>query len=269
MPPFSERMSMAIYETEDNLASLPGIRHGFFTRNGGVSEGIYGSLNIGAGSDDAPEAVAENKRRVAAQMGVEPERLLTLYQIHSDIVLTVDSPWPGERPQADGMVTATPGLALGILSADCVPVLFADPVARVIGACHSGWKGAIAHIPEKTVAAMEALGATRANISAAIGPCIGQVSYEVDEGFYQRFLQEKAENARFFIISTLKPGHWHFDLPGYVAEGLRNCGVAKTNILAKDTCSQENAFFSYRRKTLRGENDYGRQVSVIVLSQNP
>lgn len=260
---------MAIYETEQNLAVLSGIRHGFFTRNGGVSEGIYASLNVGAGSEDAPEAVAENKRRVAEAVGVTPERLLTLYQIHSDTVLTVDAPWQGERPQADGMVTATRGLALGILTADCVPVLFADPIAGVVGACHSGWKGAISHIPQKTVEAMEALGAKRTQIVAAIGPCIHQPSYEVDAGFYQRFLDESPENSRFFAPSATKAGHWHFDLPGYVQNGLLNCGVAKTNILAKDTCSQENAFFSYRRKTLRGETDYGRQVSVIVLSQNP
>ncbi|MBM3617653.1 MAG: peptidoglycan editing factor PgeF [Alphaproteobacteria bacterium] len=256
---------MAIYETDDSLSALSGIRHGFFTRNGGVSEGIYGSLNIGAGSDDAPDAVAENKRRVAEAMGVSPENLLTLYQIHSDIVLTVDSPFVGERPQADGFVTATPGLALGILTADCAPVLFADADAKVIGACHSGWKGAITDIPLRTVEAMEKLGAKRENITAVIGPCISQPSYEVDAKFRENFVQKDAKNARFFIENTQKNGHFFFDLPGYVKHRLEICGIAKTNILAKDTCSNENAFFSYRRKTLRGEKDYGRQVSVIVL----
>lgn len=256
----------AIYETEETLAGLSGIKHGFFTRNGGVSEGIYASLNIGAGSNDDPQAIAENKRRVAETMGVTPDHLLTLYQIHSDTVLTVDAPFTGERPQADGMVTTTPGLALGILTADCVPVLLADPVAKVIGACHSGWKGAIADIALRTVEAMEKQGAKRERIVAAIGPCIGQDSYEVDAAFYGRFLEKTSENEHFFIPSVQKPGHFHFDLPGYVQAGLQNCGVAKSNILAKDTCFHENAYFSYRRKTLRGESDYGRQVSVIVIS---
>lgn len=256
---------MAIYETDDSLSALRGIRHGFFTRNGGVSEGIYGSLNIGAGSDDAPQAVAENKRRVAEVMGVAPQNLLTLYQIHSDIVLTVDAPFVGDRPQADGFVTATVGLALGILTADCAPVLFADAEAKVIGACHAGWKGAIADIPLRTVEAMEGLGAKRENITAVIGPCISQGSYEVDAKFRENFVQKDAKNDHFFTQNMQKNGHFFFDLPGYVKNGLVNCGIAKTNILAKDTCSNENAFFSYRRKTLRDEKDYGRQISVIVL----
>lgn len=255
----------AEFETDPLLAALPGIRHGFFTRNGGVSGGIYGSLNVGVGSGDDPNAVQENRRRVAAEMGVPLEHLLTLYQIHSDIVLTVDAPFPGDRPQADGMVTKTPGLALGILTADCVPVLFADPVAGVIGACHSGWKGAIGMIGPKTVAAMEALGASRQNITAAIGPCIAQASYEVDAAFRDRFLEKDAKSDRFFALSVQKSGHFHFDLPGFVQQSLMDCGVAKTNMLAKDTCFHENAFFSYRRKTLRNESDYGRQISAIAL----
>lgn len=164
------------------------------------------------------------------------------------------------------MVTATPGLALGILTADCAPVLFADPEAHVIGACHAGWKGALAGIPARTVEAMEKLGASRRTIIAAIGPCIGQASYEVDSGFREKFLEKDRANASFFVPSSHKPEHFHFDLPGFIRAGLTDFGVATANILAKDTCLLENAFFSYRRKTLRCESDYGRQMSVIVLT---
>lgn len=257
---------MAEYLQDDTLAALPGIRHAFFTRNGGVSGGIYASLNVGAGSDDEPENVRENKRRVAAALEVPPQNLLTLYQIHSATVLAVDGPLPeGEKPQADGMVTATPGLALGILTADCAPVLFADPVARVVGACHAGWKGAFGNIMRETVDAMVRLGATPGNIVATVGPCIGQASYEVDKDFYNLFMAEEAANALFFTPSEHRPGHHHFDLGGYVVHALRRCGIAQANLLAKDTCFAENAFFSNRRRNLRGEPDYGRQVSAIML----
>lgn len=259
-------MAEAEYVQDEGLAALPGIRHGFFTRNGGVSEGIYATLNIGAGSDDKPENVRENRRRVAAALGVPPQNLLTLYQVHSAHVVTVEAPLPeGERPQADGMVTAVPGLALGILTADCVPVLFADPHARVVGACHAGWKGAVAGIVRETVEAMEKLGAKRECITAAIGPCIGQASYEVGPEFHARFLEEDAGNACHFVASPRNPGHWHFDIGGYVCCALQGCGVTSVNVLAKDTCLQENAFYSNRRRNLRGEPDYGRQVSAIML----
>lgn len=251
---------------DDGLAQMDGIRHGFFTRNGGVSDGIYATLNVGEGSDDVAENVQENRRRVAAAMDVPVENLLTLYQVHSARVLTVDKPFAaGEKPEADGMVTATPNLALGILTADCAPVLLADPVAGVIGACHAGWKGAFQNIMRETIEAMEALGATRENITAAIGPCIGQESYEVSHDFYNMFMAEEAANALFFEKSTEKAGHHHFDLAVYVRHALERCGIAASNLLAKDTCSAENAFFSNRRRNLRGEADYGRQVSVIML----
>lgn len=255
----------AQYEEEGELAKLPGIRHGFFTRNGGVSEGIYATLNTGAGSHDDPKHVRENKERVAETIGVSPENLITLFQVHGDRVITVTAPFGGERPEADGLVTATPGLALGILTADCAPVLFADAKNRVIGACHSGWKGAFAGIALKTVEAMEALGAKRDRIHAAIGPCIGAESYEVDKSFYQRFLEQTPQNAPFFRVSKDRAGHYHFNLSGYVRATLQACGVKPVNVLAKDTCFHENDFFSFRRKTLRGEADYGRQISVITL----
>lgn len=251
---------------DETLKHAPSVEHAFFTRNGGVSEGIYGSLNAGAGSNDNPAHVQENLRRIATNLDVEPSHLCTLYQIHSDKVVTVNTPWiQAERPQADGMVTATPGIALGILTADCAPVLFADGEARVIGACHAGWKGAFANIMERTVDAMEALGAKRKRIIAAVGPCIGQASYEVGKSFYDTFMEQSADNARYFISSAKKPEHYHFDLPRYVQMRLQACCIASANILAKDTCFHENTFFSFRRKTLRGEADYGRQLSAIAL----
>lgn len=254
------------YEQDEMLAGLPGIRHGFFTRHGGVSEGLYASLNVGAGSDDNPAHIIENKRRVAEAMGVAPERLLSLYQIHSDRVVSVDASFPpGEKPQGDGLVTATTGLALGILTADCAPVLFADAQARVIGACHAGWKGAVQNIMERTIQTMETLGAKRGNIVAAVGPCIAQNSYEVGAEFRATFLNADAGSDQFFTHSASKEGHYHFDLPGYVQETLQECGIAAANVLARDTCFLENDFFSNRRRNLRGEPDYGRQVSVIVL----
>ena len=254
------------YLQDATLASLsPAIGHGFFTRKGGVSTGLYGSLNCGAGSDDIAEKVVENKRRVAEAMSVLPQNLLTLYQIHSDTVLTVDAPFAGERPQADGMVTKVPGLALGILTADCGPVLLADAEAGIIGACHAGWKGAFADIAIRTVEAMEKLGASRARMSVAIGPSIQQKSYEVDGGFRTRFLEKDERFEVFFHESSRREAHFQFDLPGFIAARLIEAEVGAVNLLANDTCFEENAFFSFRRKTLRGEADYGRQVSVISL----
>lgn len=256
----------AEYIQDSALARLASIHHGFFTRKGGVSEGIYASLNVGAGSDDNPAHVIENKRRVAEAMGVPFSHLLTLYQIHSTEVITIDRPFEsGEKPKADGLVTAIPGLALGILTADCAPVLFADAEAGVIGACHAGWKGALHNIMGNTLAAMESLGAQRSRVVAAVGPCIAQQSYEVGPEFYETFAAGSAENARFFKQSPTHQGYYYFDLPGYVRHALLLCGVAQANVLAKDTCFQENDFFSNRRRNLRGEVDYGRQISVITL----
>lgn len=248
--------------TADTL-TLDGIGHGFFTREGGVSEGLYASLNCGLGSGDSPEAVRENRGRVAGRLGVAGERLLTLYQVHSPTAVTVEGPWTGERPEADALVTATPGLAIGVLTADCAPVLLADPQARVIGAAHAGWKGAVTGVVEATLAAMERLGARRQRIAAAVGPCIAQPSYEVGPEFPAPFLAQDPGNAAFF-----RPGagdRLHFDLKGFVAERLRRAGVGALAVDPADTQADEARFFSFRRSTKRGEKDYGRLISAIVL----
>ncbi|UEM04655.1 peptidoglycan editing factor PgeF [Skermanella rosea] len=247
------------------LNDIPAIRHGFFTKRGGVSTGIYASLNCGLGSNDDPRHVAENRRRCAAAFDLEPDRLVTLYQVHSPDVVTVERPWrPGETPpRADAMVTATPGVALGILTADCVPVLFADAEAGVIGAAHAGWKGAKAGVIEATIGAMKALGARPERIVAAIGPCIAQRSYEVGPEFPAPFLDEDAANGDFFAPAR-RAGHFMFDVGGYVARRLGRSGVAALQRCPNDTVAEEDRFFSYRRATLRGEADYGRGISVIV-----
>jgi len=245
-------------------AEAAGIRHGFFTRNGGVSQGIYGSLNVGFGSTDERESVTENRRRVAIAMGVAPDALVTVFQVHSPDVVRVTAPFAHEsRPRADAMVTDRPGLALGVQTADCGPVLFADPQARVIGAAHAGWKGALSGILENTVAAMEELGAQRANILAALGPAIGRDSYEVGSEFVERFKAADAANARFFRPSG-RDGHALFDLCGYILVRLAAAGVTADHV-ARCTYAEEDAFYSYRRATHRGEADYGRQISAIVL----
>ncbi|MCW5730049.1 MAG: peptidoglycan editing factor PgeF [Alphaproteobacteria bacterium] len=249
--------------TTTGLAALPGIRHGFFTRHGGVSGGIYASLNCGPGSRDDQAAVRENRRRVAAALGLAEGRLVSLYQVHGRRVVRVEAPF-AERPQADGMVTRMPGLALGILAADCVPVLFADDDTGVIGACHAGWKGALAGITDATVAEMVACGARSASIRAAIGPCIRQPSYEVGPEFPAPFLAEDAGNARFFRPSP-RPGHHLFDLAGYVATRLGRLGLGLIEDCGHDTRAAPELFFSYRRTTLAGEPDYGRQISAIAL----
>jgi hypothetical protein len=244
-----------------NLAGLPGIAHGFFTREGGVSTGVYASLNCGPGSRDDPEAVRENRARALAAL--EPRaRLVTLAQIHSGTVHVVDADWDfAARREGDGLVTADPGVALGILTADCTPVLFADAKARVIGAAHAGWKGAVGGVLEATIAAMEKLGVARARLVAAIGPTISQANYEVGQDLRDRFA---SEDARFFVAGE-RPGHYHFDLPGYVAHRLKQAGVQQVSDLALCTYPPENGLFSYRRTTHRGETDYGRELSVIVL----
>ncbi len=245
-----------------------GIPHGFLGRRGGVSGGDYASLNCGQGSDDDPACVAENRRRALAAAGLADAALQTLYQVHGCTVVTLAAPLAGERPKADGMATDRPGLALGILTADCVPVLFADPQAGVVGAAHAGWRGALAGVAEATVAAMEALGANRGGIVAAIGPAIGPGGYEVGPDFPAPFLAERAEAARFFRPAERvgpQGRHWLFDLPGYVAARLVSAGAGRVQDLRQDTLADEARFFSYRRGSLRGAPDYGRQISLIGL----
>lgn len=241
------------------------VRHAFFGREGGVSDGLYASLNCGFGSRDDASNVAENRRRAAAELDLPADRLVTLYQIHSPNVVTVTAPWaPGDAPQADAMVTSTTGIALGILTADCVPVLLADPKARVIGAAHSGWKGAIGGVLEATVEAMSALGATPENIRAGIGPAIGKRSYEVGPEFPTPFMEQCDKNADFFCQGA-REGHFHFDIKGYVARRLAIAGLREIQCLPCDTCAEEDRFFSYRRACLRQEDDYGRDLSAICL----
>ncbi len=239
--------------------------HGFLGRRGGVSTGLVAGLNVGIGSGNDPAAIAEN-RRLAAQAVLPGADLVTVYQVHSADCVQVNSAIPlDQRPQVDAMATRVPGLLLGILTADCAPVLFHDAQARVIGAAHAGWKGALGGVTDATIAAMEALGATRRTIRAAIGPCISQASYEVDDGFVARFCEAEGENERFFVAG--KPGHAHFDLEGYVAARLAAAGVGTVACLGEDTRSQEERFFSYRRSTLAGEASYGRQISLIGLKR--
>jgi YfiH family protein len=250
----------------DSLKS-PGVAHGFFGRAGGVSTGIYESLNCGPGSRDTPEAVAENRRRVAGELAADTQ-LISLSQIHSANVLSLPA-WGGEgRPEGDAMVTATPGLALGILTADCAPVLLADSQAKVIGAAHAGWKGALGTggrgVLEATLDAMEQLGALRDRISAVIGPSISQANYEVGWDFRDRFLELGLKNRRFFVSSD-KAGHYRFDLPGYVAHRLTAAGAGTVEMSGICTYPAENGYFSFRRTTHAGESDYGRQISAIVL----
>jgi YfiH family protein len=246
------------------LSAIPGLRHAFFTREGGVSGGIYGSLNGGVGSNDDPAHVEENRRRMAEQLGVSPDRFLSVWQTHSPDVVVTTGPWQGEtRPLADAIVTRTEGLAIGATAADCGPVLFVDPGARVIGAAHAGWKGALTGILESTVDAMEKLGAERAGIVAAIGPLIRQHSYEVGGEFVERFIEADAENGRFFIPSA-RSGHSMFDLAGFIRMRLENSGVLVIDDTGIDTYSDER-FYSYRRSVHRKEPDYGRHVHSIVL----
>jgi YfiH family protein len=248
------------------LSRLPGIRHAFFTRHGGVSEGVYASLNAGTGSNDDQAKVRENRARMASALGVAPDRFLTCYQIHSPDVVTVERPWAAEaRPRADAMVTRTPNIALGISTADCGPVLFADSEAQVIGGAHAGWRGAFTGVLEATIAAMERLGAKRANIAAALGPMIRQQNYEVGPEFVARFKDADTDNARFFAPSP-RAGHAMFDLPGYITMRLRGAGLEQIDDLGLCTCADAERFYSYRRMTLRGEPDYGRHINAIVLS---
>jgi YfiH family protein len=244
---------------------LPGISHGFFTREGGVSSGFYASLNGGIGSRDSSTDVAENRARMAAALGVEPNCLLTAYQIHSPHVVVAVSPWTLEaRPRADGIVTQTLGLAVGVSTADCGPVLFVEPRARVVGAAHAGWRGALAGIVEATVAAMERLGAARGEIRAALGPMIRQHNYEVGPDLINRFSAEDPASGPFFAPAS-RPGHALFDLGGYVATRLRRAGVDHVEDVGLCTYADQALFFSYRRATHRAEDDYGRHINAIAL----
>ena len=246
---------------EPNISSIPNIAHGFFGRTGGVSSGLYESLNCGPGSSDEPKNVAENRRRVKAALGA-PE-LNTLYQVHSAKTVIVEAPW-STPPEADAMVTRIKGIALGILSADCAPILFADSGACVIGAAHAGWKGALAGIVESAISAMEKLGAQRRRIAAAVGPCISQANYEVADDFRTRFVEADAANTRFFSPGV-RAGHHQFDLEAFVVQRLKNAGLDNVSRLSRCTYAHEAELFSFRRATHRGENDYGREISVIVL----
>jgi polyphenol oxidase len=246
------------------LSAVPGLRHAFFSREGGVSDGIYAGLNGGLGSNDDPANVAENRRRMAEQMGVAPSHFLGVHQIHSPDAVVATGPWEGaSRPRADALVTRTEGLAIGVTAADCGPILLVDPIARVIGAAHAGWKGALTGVLESTIGAMEKLGAERAGIVAAIGPLIRQHSYEVGNEFVERFVDADAENALFFIPAARK-GHAMFDLAGFIRKRLENAGVLMIDDVGVDTYSDER-FFSYRRSVHRHEPDYGRHVHAIVL----
>jgi polyphenol oxidase len=249
-------------------SNLNGVRHGFFTRQGGVSAdglGDMDGLNCGFGSDDSPENVAENRRLAVARLGVQGSDLVTAYQVHSARAVRVEEAWAREdAPQVDAMVTGRAGVVLGILTADCAPVLFAERAAGVIGAAHAGWRGARAGVVEACIAEMVAMGAKPSNIDVAIGPCIAQSSYEVGPEFYQSFVDEDAAQDEFFKTSK-RPGHFQFDLSGYIERRLSKLELASVTALGVDTCGDSERFYSYRRCTLNGEKDYGRLLSAIVL----
>ena len=244
------------------LLDLPGIGHAFFTRQGGVSQGLYASLNVGVGSDDDPDAVQENRRRCAAHLGGE---LVSAYQVHSASVLVADGAWPAGPPQADGVASRTTGVICAALAADCAPILLADPQARVVAAAHAGWKGALTGVAEAAVARMESLGADRNRIRAAIGPCIGPASYEVGLEYVARFTHFDRAYERFFSAGAA-PDKRQFDLPGFVLARLRAAGVDACGWIGRDTCAEPDLFFSNRRAFKLGEPDYGRLLSAIVLT---
>jgi YfiH family protein len=253
-----------VYVQSATLSAVRGIRHAFFTRVGGISKGVYASLNGGTGSNDVPENVAANRERMAAALGCSPERFLTAYQIHSPNVVVADRPWTqADRPRADAIVTRVSGIALGISTADCGPVLFADGDAAVIGAAHAGWRGALHGVLESTIMAMERLGARRTRIAATIGPMIRQSNYEVGQDLIAQFLAADPASERFFMPAS-RPGHAMFDLAEYIAARLRQAGIMCDDI---DLCTyaDEHHFYSYRRMTHRGESDYGRHINAIML----
>jgi YfiH family protein len=241
--------------------ALDGVPHGFLGRRGGVSDDAYASLNVGLGSGDDPRAIEENRAR-AGHAVLPGAQLVSVYQVHGAECVTVEEPWTDDaRPHADALVTARSGVLLGILTADCAPVLLADSVAGVVGAAHAGWKGALAGVTDATIVAMERLGARKERISAAIGPCIARRSYEVDAGFRARFLDSDSANERFF--TDAREGHAQFDLEAYVAHRLASTGIVRITALGLDTYAEEDRFFSFRRATHRGEPGYGRQISLI------
>lgn len=249
-----------------SLAKFDRIRHGFFTRTGGVSDGVYATLNGGTGSDDAPAKVAENRARMAAALGVAPARLLTANQIHSPDVAVADGPWTHEgRPRADAIVTRVPGLAVGVSTADCGPLLFAETQAGVVGAAHAGWRGALTGVVEATVTAMEKLGAVRSRIAAALGPTIRQPNYEVGPEFVTRFLAADPANARFFTPSQCN-NHAMFDLAGYIADRVARAGIEEFEDLGLCTYAEPARFYSYRRMTRLAEPDYGRHINAIAFA---
>lgn len=248
------------------LSAIPGLRHAFFSREGGVSEGLYASLNGGLGSNDDPAHVTENRRRMAEQLGVPSAQLISVHQVHSPDVVVATGPWNGSpRPKADALVTRTEGLAISVTTADCGPILFVDPNARVIGAAHAGWKGALTGVLEATIDAMEKLGADRGGIVAAVGPLIRQHSYEVGQEFVERFIEADAENGMFFLPGK-RDGHAMFDLAGFIRMRLENAGVLMIDDLGLDTYADDR-FFSYRRSVHRKEADYGRHVHAIALTR--
>ncbi len=250
---------------EAPLLKLPGVAHAFFTREGGVSTGLYRGLNTGIGSKDSREAVLENRARAARHIGAAPENLATPYQVHSADALVVETVWaPGDGPRADALVTDRPGVAVGAGAADCGPVLFAEADARVVAAAHAGWKGAFTGILESTIATMERLGAKRERIVGVLGPTISAKAYEVGPEFSARFVDADAANARFFTPSS-REGHSMFDLPAYIVARLLAAGIGSIGNLGLCTYSDEARFFSYRRATHRGEPDYGRLLSAITL----
>ncbi len=247
------------------LAAVPGVRHAFFTRKGGVSMGLYDSLNIGRGSKDEPADVAENRARAAAHFGGEPGDLDTCFQIHSTIAIVADGSWGDARPEGDAIVSKTPGVICGALSADCAPVLIVDPVARIVASAHAGWRGALDGVVQSAVDTMVGLGADPANMIAAVGPCIGRESYEVGLDFFERFAADAPGSEQFFSPGAA-PDKRQFDLPAFVLERLRTAGVEQREWVGRDTCAEEEWFFSNRRAVLRGEGDYGRLLSAIMLT---
>jgi len=250
--------------TSPLLSAVPGLRHAFFTRHGGVSKGIYASLNLGRGSRDDPAAVAENRRRAAAVFGLGPEALNICYQIHSARVLTADGPWGDARPRGDGVATDRPGVICGALAADCAPVLIADGHARIVAAVHAGWRGALAGVVPEAIRTLSAMGADPARMLAAVGPCIAQASYEVGLDFLQRFENTSPDAGRFFAAGA-DPEKRQFDLPGFVLSQLRAAGVTRCEWVGHDTRAEADSFFSNRRAVIRGEGDYGRLLSAIAL----
>jgi hypothetical protein len=253
--------------TFNNLNDVPDVRHAFFTREGGVSQGVYASLNCGPGSSDSPEAVIRNRAIAMEMLDRQPQDLVTVRQAHTADVVVVERAFShADAPTADAMVTDRPGLVLGILTADCAPVLLADKKGKVVAAAHAGWKGALGGVLDNTLKAMIGMGAKQGSILAVVGPCISQRSYEVGPDFPAPFLAQDASTESYFVKAS-KPGHFMFDLKGYVLHRLRLVGVTEAFALPADTCNEEQRFFSYRRTTLRKESDYGRQLSAIVIDR--